>query len=85
VSHSDSAVASIIDFRYCPHVTGCRSAGASSTRATVKERISVNLESDLLLTITIPGDKSVWIVSIICFLCKYTMLFAHVTTLGILG
>lgn len=67
VSHSDSAVASIIDFRYCPHVTGCRSVGVSSKRASIKERISVNLESALLLTITIPDDKSVWIVSIHVF------------------
>ena len=48
---------------YCPYVTGCRGIGTSQFREGMSESIYIGRQNNILVSIVIPGDKEVWIVS----------------------
>jgi len=44
-------------------VSGCRAIGTSQYREGVKESIYIGRQNNIILSITIPEDKGLWIVS----------------------
>lgn len=65
VVSGQSAASTLITFRYCPYVTGCRVIGTSQFREGMSESIYIGRQNNILVSIVIPGDKEVWIVSIL--------------------
>ena len=65
VVSGQSAASTLITFRYCPYVTGCRVIGTSQFREGMSESIYIGRHNNILVSIVIPGDKEVWIVSIL--------------------
>jgi len=61
VVSGQSAASTLITFRYCPYVTGCRVIGTSQFREGMSESIYIGRQNNILVSIVIPGDKEVWI------------------------
>ena len=63
VVSGQGAASVLLTFRYCPHVSGCRAIGTSQHREGMSESVYIGRQSNILISIVIPGDKGVWIVS----------------------
>lgn len=61
VISGQNAASTLLTFRYCPHVSGCRAIGTSQYREGMRESIYVGRQNDILVSIAIPEDKGVWI------------------------
>ena len=67
------ATSVLTHFRYCPYVSGCRAVGTSQYRQGMSESIYVGRQNNFVVTIRIPEDKSIWIVSSIdCLFITYS-------------
>ena len=62
VTSGHIATSAKVDFRYCPHVSGCRALGLTQYGGR-KKYFFIGVRSETLFTVVIPGEKSVWIVS----------------------
>lgn len=63
VISGQNAASTLLTFRYCPHVSGCRATGTSQYREGVSESIYIGRQNNILVSLAIPEDKGVWIVS----------------------
>lgn len=63
VVSGQNAASTLLTFRYCPHVSGCRAIGTSQYREGMSESIYNGRRGNILVSIAIPEDKGVWIVS----------------------
>ena len=63
VVSGQNAASTLLKFRYCPHVSGCRAVGTSQYREGMSESIYIGRQKNILVSIAIPEDKGVWIVS----------------------
>jgi len=63
VVSGQNAASTLLTFRYCPHVSGCRAVGTSQHREGMSESIYIGRQKNILVSIAIPEDKGVWIVS----------------------
>lgn len=57
------STSALLTFRYCPYVSGCRAIGTSQFREGMSESIYIGRQNNILISLVIPGDKGVWIVS----------------------
>ena len=57
------ATSAQVNFRYCPYVSGCRGLGMSQGSGGRKKYFFIGSQSEILFTVVIPEDKSIWIVS----------------------
>lgn len=64
VVSGQNAASTLLTFRYCPHVSGCRAVGTSQYREGMSESIYIGRQKNILVSIAIPEDKGVWIVSV---------------------
>lgn len=64
VVSGQNAASTLLTFRYCPHVSGCRAVGTSQHREGMSESIYIGRQKNILVSIAIPEDKGVWIVSV---------------------
>ena len=83
VISGQNAASTLMTFRHCPHVSGCRTVGMSQYREGMSESIYIGRQNNILVSITIPEDKGVWIVSTLeisyCFQsdCQYNPTVLH--------
>ena len=63
VVSGESAASTLLKFHYCPHVSGCRAVGTSQYREGMIDSVYVGRQTSVLVSIVIPEDKDVWIVS----------------------
>jgi len=61
VVSGQNAASTLLTFRYCPHVSGCRAVGTSQHREGMSESIYIGRQKNILVSIAIPEDKDVWI------------------------
>ncbi|KAL9980332.1 hypothetical protein ACROYT_G008904 [Oculina patagonica] len=61
VISGQNAASTLLRFRYCPHVSGCRAIGTSQYREGMSESIYIGRQNNILVSIAIPEDKGVWI------------------------
>jgi len=61
VVSGQNAASTLLTFRYCPHVSGCRAVGTSQYREGMSESIYIGRQKNILVSIAIPEDKGVWI------------------------
>lgn len=56
-----NAATTLFTFHHCPHVSGCRAIGTSQYREGISESIYIGRQNNIILSITIPEDKGLWI------------------------
>lgn len=63
VVSGQGAASVLLTFHYCPYVSGCRAVGTSQYRERMIDSVYIGRQSNILISIVIPEDKGVWIVS----------------------
>ena len=62
---SGQSTSALMNFRYCPYVSGCRTIGTSQHREGMSQSVYIGRQNSIIVSINIPEDKSIWIVSIV--------------------
>lgn len=58
---SGQSTSALMNFRYCPYVSGCRTIGTSQHREGMSQSVYIGRQNSIIVSINIPEDKSIWI------------------------